>query len=71
MTGLETRLDSALKADAAVPRDPMFRIAILMRRERKLFRRQLLTGALMSLGAAILTALGLGAVRPLVGGGAT
>ena len=71
MTDLEARLESALKADAAVPGDPLFRIAILMRRERMLFRRRLLTGALMSLGAAVLSALGLGAVRELLGIGVT
>ena len=40
MTDLETRLDHALKADDPAPRDPMFRIALIERREKAAFRKQ-------------------------------
>jgi len=69
MTDLEARLEHALKADVPAPRDPMFRIEILVRRERAAFRRRLLTGGAIALGAAILAALGLAAVDQLVGAG--
>ena len=62
MSDLDTRLDQALKADAPAPRDPMFRIEVLLRRERAAFRRRLLTAGAMVLGIAILAALGLGAI---------
>jgi hypothetical protein len=57
MTDLEIRLDEALKADAPPPRDPMFRIAVMVRRERAVLRRRRLAGCGLALGAAILAAL--------------
>jgi hypothetical protein len=69
MTDLESRLESALKADAAPPRDAMFRVEVLVRRERAAFRRQLLARVAMALGAAILAALGLAALDRLTGSG--
>ena len=69
MTDLEARLEHALTSDALPARDPMFRIEILMRRERAAFRRRLLTGGAMALGAAILAALGLVAIGDLIGAG--
>ncbi len=67
MTDLEARLEQALKADDPAPRDPMFRIEIMLRRERAVFRRRLLVGVAMALGAAILAMLGLGAAGQLAG----
>ena len=67
MNDLETRLEHALRVDAPAPRDPMFRIEVLMRRERAAFRRRLLTGGAVALGAAILASLGLGVVGELAG----
>ena len=69
MTDLEARLEQALKADDPAPRDPMFRVEILMRRERAAFRRRLLAAAVTALGVAILAPLGLGAIGELVGAG--
>jgi hypothetical protein len=69
MTDLETRLEQALKAGGPAPRDPMFRIEILLRRERAAFRRRLVAGAAMALGAALVAALGLSAIDDLVGPG--
>ncbi len=59
MTDLESRLDEALKADGPPPRDPMFRIAVMVRRERAALRRRLLAGCGLAFGAAILAALGM------------
>jgi hypothetical protein len=69
MTDLEARLDQALKADKPAPRDPMFRIEILVRRERAVFRRRLIAGGAMALAAAILASLGLVAIDDLIGPG--
>jgi hypothetical protein len=69
MSDLDTRLDEALTADAPAARDPMFRIQVMLRRERRAFRRQLLAGAAMTLAVAILAALGAVAVDVLVGPG--
>ena len=57
MSDLETRLEQALQADAAPARDAVFRIEIMLRRERSTFRRQVLTGAVLALVAAVLAAL--------------
>lgn len=40
LTDIETRLEKALRPDWPPPRDPMFRIAVLERRERRQLRRQ-------------------------------
>ena len=67
MSDLEARLERALVADDPAPLDPMFRIEIMLRRERAMFRTRLLTGVAMALGAAILAMLGLGAAGQLAG----
>jgi hypothetical protein len=69
VTDLEGRLERALKADDPAPRDPMFRIEILARRERAALRRRLLTAGAVALGAAILAPLGLGVIDALAGAG--
>jgi hypothetical protein len=69
MTDLETRLERALKADDPAPRDPKFRIEILMRRERMVFRRKLVTAFAMVIGATILGSLSLVAIGKLFGAG--
>lgn len=70
MTDPETRLNLALRADGLESRDPMFRLEILERRERAAFHRQLLAAGAKAFAAAILAALGLGAIDELLGGGA-
>ena len=67
MTDLEARLERALKAGAPAPRDPMFRIEILMRRESVAMRRRLLAAGGVALGAAILTPFILWAIGSLLG----
>ena len=64
MTDLESRLNAALGADAPPARDALFRLDVLVRRERARFRRQLtLTGAAVLMGAMLvaLNAQALGA----------
>lgn len=61
MTDLETRLQRAIKAGDSAPRDAMFRIDVLVRRERSLFRRRLLAAVATASAAAILGVLLLGA----------
>ena len=60
MTDLETRLDQALQADAPPARDPMFRIAVMERRERAALRRRLAAASALAFGAAIVAALVVG-----------
>lgn len=60
MSDLDTRLDQALKAGAPAPRDPMFRIAVMARRERADMRRRLGMAMAAAAGVAILAALALG-----------
>lgn len=67
MTDLEARLERALKVDGLAPRDPMFRIEILMRRERVAMRRQLVAAGGVALGAAILTPFILWGIGALLG----
>lgn len=57
MSDLDTRLDEALKADAAAPRGPMFRIQVTLARERRAFRRQLLIVGVVGLATVLLSAL--------------
>jgi len=68
MTDLETRLDEALKADAAPVRDPMFRIVVLEQRERAALRRRLVAASGLAVGATILAAVGLAATEALPNG---
>lgn len=67
MTDVEARLERALKADAPATRDPMFRIEILMRRERAAMRRRLAAAGVVALVAAILTPFILTAIGALLG----
>lgn len=67
MTDIETRLDQALKAGGSPARDPMFRIAVLERRERAALPRRLMTGGALAFGAAVLAALGVGLLEALPG----
>jgi hypothetical protein len=69
MSDLDTRLEDILNADAPAMRDPMFRIQVMLRRERRAFRRQLLAAAGMTLVVAILAALGSAAVGALMSPG--
>ena len=41
MTNIDDRITAALQHDAPPPRDPVFRIQLLERRERQRFRRQI------------------------------
>ena len=68
MTDLEARLDRALKAQGPPPRDPMFRIEVMVRRERAVVRRRLLAACALALGVAILGALGLLVTETLADG---
>ena len=56
MTDLESRLNAALGADPPA-RDALFRLEVLVRRERARFRRQLTLSLVAVLAAAILTGL--------------
>ena len=42
MTNIDERIAAALQHDAPPPRDPLFRIQLLERRERQQFRRHVL-----------------------------
>jgi len=68
MTDLENRLDQALKADSPPPRDPMFRIAVMERRTRTMFKRRLMAASALAFAAAIVGVAGLGAVETLPDG---
>jgi hypothetical protein len=70
MTDIESRLEQAMKVDDLASHDPLFRIGILVRRERAAARRRVLSGVTMALGIAILAALGLIVVGKLIGTGA-
>ena len=69
MTDLEARLDHALKADQTPARDPMFRIEVLLRRERAVLRRRLARTFIAALAAVFLAATGLAFVNGVVGPG--
>lgn len=67
MTELESRLRVALGADAPPARDALFRLEVLVRRERGRFRRQLtlIVGAVCA--AAVLVGLNAQALGAWVG----
>ena len=69
MNDREARLDRALEAQSPAARDPMFRIAVLMRRERQALRRRFAAGAAVALAAAVIAALGFGLLGEWVGSG--
>ena len=52
MTNIDERITTALQHDAPPPRDPLFRIQLLERRERQRFRRR--TQQALAGGAAVL-----------------
>ena len=52
MTNIDERITTALQHDAPPPRDPVFRIQLLERRERQRFRRR--TQQALAGGAAVL-----------------
>ena len=52
MTNIDDRITTALQHDAPPPRDPLFRIQLLERRERQRFRRRTLQA--LAAGAAVL-----------------
>jgi hypothetical protein len=70
VTDLDARLEHALKAVDPAPRDPMFRVEILARRERAAFRRRVLGAVATALAAAILAPLGLAAISEVFAPGA-
>ena len=57
MTDLESRLNAALAADRPPARDALFRLEVLVRRERARFRRQLATTLTAVLAVAGLAGL--------------
>jgi hypothetical protein len=69
MSDLQARLDRALKAGGPATRDPMFRIEVLLRRERQAFRRRLIASAGAALVAAIIAALGVAVLGDTVAPG--
>jgi hypothetical protein len=54
MTNADERITTALQHNAPPPRDPVFRLQMLERRERQQFRRRAVT-ALTSAGAVAIT----------------
>ena len=62
MNDVETRLQRALEAEAPAARDPMFRVAVLLRRERSALRARLLRVVALTLCVAILAGFGAGAI---------
>jgi hypothetical protein len=69
MSDLDTRLEQALTADSPGPRDPMFRIAVMMRREQAALRRRIVAASALAFGAAILAAVGYAMTQALPNGG--
>ena len=57
MTDRESRLNAALGADAPPARDALFRLDVLVRRERAQFRRQLALAVAPVLAVGMLVAL--------------
>jgi len=51
MTNIDERITAALQHDAPPPRDPLFRIQLLERREQQRFRRR--TQQALAAGAAV------------------
>lgn len=70
MSDLGARLERALDAQAPAAPGPMFRVEIMLRRQRRLFRQQLVRSGAIALGAAILAPLGLAAISELTEPGA-
>jgi len=64
---LEARFEEALKATGVAGNDPMFRIAILVRRECRAARRRIVGGCALASVVAILMWIGRSAVGELLG----
>ena len=69
MTDGDTRLERALKASDPAPRDPMFRIDVMVLRARAVARRRMLAAVGAALGAAIVAAAVLRSIGALAGTG--
>lgn len=70
MTDIEARLAAALEINRPAPRDPMFRVALMIRREQFAARQRLLRASFRIVAAAILSALAVVLAAEL-GGGST
>jgi hypothetical protein len=57
MTNFDRRVTTALQQDAPPPRDPVFRLQLLERRERQRFRRRALHALSVATGVAVMSAL--------------
>jgi len=57
MTNADERISTALQHNAPPPRDPVFRLQVLERRERQQFRRRALTALASASAMAITSAL--------------
>ena len=67
MTDLESRLHAVLGADAPPARDALFRLNVLVRRERARFRRQIMLTVAAVLVVAIVVALNVRALESWIG----
>jgi hypothetical protein len=63
MTNTDERIAAALQRDAPPPRDPLFRLQVLERRERQQFRQRALQGL-----AVVVVVGGLSALTATAGG---
>jgi hypothetical protein len=57
MTNVDERITAALQHDAAPPRDPVFRLRVLERREQQRFRRRSLHALAAGAAVAVIAAL--------------
>ena len=57
MTNVDERITTALRHDAPPPRDPVFRLQVLERRERQRFRRRALHALAGGAAVAVVSAL--------------
>jgi len=69
MSELEARLEAALKASDPPVRDPLFRIELMVRRERFAAHRRMRTAIAIAFGTAVLAALGVAMLGDVLGGG--
>jgi hypothetical protein len=66
MTELETRLQRTFAADASPATDPMFRLQVILRRQRAVLRRQLVEALGFACVSAVVAVLVLQAVDEVV-----
>jgi hypothetical protein len=57
MTHVDERITAALRHDAPPPRDPVFRLQVLERREQQLFRRRARQALAGATGVVVVSAL--------------